>query len=318
MSRANPNPPLYHGIVTALVTPLTEDLSLDEPALERLLERVIAGGIQGVLLLGTTGEAPSLPGEARRELLRAASRIIDGRVRTLAGVTAPCLTDTIGNAADAAEAGIDGVLLMPPYYYHIGQAELEAWCRRVIDASPLPVMLYHMPGNTKVAFAAETIAALAESPGVVGLKDSSGDTAYLRRNLAAVGPRRPDWSWLVGPDDFFVEALAWGVTGCTTVGAMLWPQAWAEVYEGHRLGHDAAAGAAQGALVERMRSLYALTPGDGFVIRAVKAALSHAGVCDNRVAPPLLPCTGDAFRRIGELLDAPDAADDNDATGTAS
>ncbi len=298
-----PTAPALHGIVPALVSPLTADMALDVSALEKLMARVVEGGVQGVLLLGTTGEAPSLSLPVKRELIRHGCGLVGDRVAKLVGITTPCLEETLALAHLAADTGADAVLLTAPYYFAIGQSELEAWCRRVVRGSPAPVMLYNMPGNTKVPFEPDTVGRLCDEPGIIGLKDSSGDLAYLARCMEHIRGARPDWSVLVGPERLLVDTLELGGSGCTSAGAMLQPREWAAVYETHRDGRADEARRLQDALLVQIDAIFRTVSGDGYVPRTLKAALALLGIGSGQVAPPLSPCDGDARRRIAGLLE---------------
>jgi len=149
------------GIVPPLVTPLKARDQLDYQGLKRLLDHVIEGGVAGVFILGTTGEAPSLSYRLRREMIAESVRLVGGRVPVLVGVTDTAFAETVALAEYAAQCGADTAVLTTPYYFPVGQTELTRYVQNIAPMIPLPMMLYNMPGLTKVWFETETLEKLS-------------------------------------------------------------------------------------------------------------------------------------------------------------
>ena len=198
------------GIVPPLVTPLADRDEIDHAGLERLIHHQLAGGVAGLFVLGTTGEGPSLSERLRREMIITCSRLIDGSVPLYVGITDTSLVGAIELARFAAENGATTAVAAPPFYFPAGQTELQHWFTELADALPLPLLLYNMPGCTKIAIEHETLTALIEHENIVGLKDSSGDLKYLSEAVILAAAQRPGWPVLVGPEALLVEALAVG------------------------------------------------------------------------------------------------------------
>src|SRR5580698_7635322 len=137
------------GIVPPMVTPLRGRDELDVAGLERLVEHILAGGVHGLFLLGTTGEGPSLSYRLRRELIERACRSVAGRVPVLVGITDTAFVEAVGLARFAAEAGAQALVLAPPFYYPNSQPELLEYIRHIAPELPLPLFLYNMPTHTK-------------------------------------------------------------------------------------------------------------------------------------------------------------------------
>ena len=152
------------GIIPPLVTPLLDRDRLDVDGLERLLEHVLGGGVHGLFLLGTTGEAPSLSHRLRCELVERACAQIAGRVPILVGITDTSFVESVEMAEYAANAGVLWGVLAPPYYFPAGQPELAEYIEHIAAALPLPLYLYNMPSHTKMSFEPETIARRCRSP----------------------------------------------------------------------------------------------------------------------------------------------------------
>ena len=145
------------GIVVPLVTPLSGDNRIDMDGLNNLIEHVIRGGVHGIFILGTTGEAQSLSMSQREEMIKETSRILGNRLPLLVGISDTSLTDSVALAQKAYNCGAYAVVATPPYYFATAQSELIDYFENLISLLPLPLFLYNMPVHTKVAFDPETI-----------------------------------------------------------------------------------------------------------------------------------------------------------------
>ena len=163
------------GVIVPLVTPLLDRDTLDTGGLERLIEHVLAGGVQGLFILGTTGEGPSLGYRLRHELIERTCRLAAGRVPVMGGITDTAFIESVRLAPTAADGGAAAVVAAPPYYYPARQLELVEYIEHLAAELPLPLLLYNLPGYTKLPFEPQTVRAAAAMPGIVGMKDSSGD-----------------------------------------------------------------------------------------------------------------------------------------------
>ena len=299
----NSNPLLprpLRGIVPPLVTPLLESERLDVAALERQLERILAGGVAGVFALGSSGEAPSLSLELRREVIAATCRLVRGRVPVLVGVTDTAPAHSLALAAAAADAGAQAVVLSVPYYFPPDQAELEALARRLARESPLPVFLYNIPQYTKAAYEVPTVRRLAAEPRILGIKDSSGDLAYFR-GLTAIARERADWTVLMGPEELLVEGIALGGHGGVNGGALIWPQLLVDLCAAALAGDTARVAELQPRL-HGLGRIYRVSAHPAGVFKALKCALALLGVCAERMAAPLQPLPADERAQIRAIL----------------
>jgi 4-hydroxy-tetrahydrodipicolinate synthase len=273
------------GIVPPLVTPMRARDDLDVPGLERLIERLLAGGVSGLFLLGTTGEGPSLSCRLRRELVERACRQVAGRVPVLVAITDTAVVEALSLARFAAEAGADGLVAAPPYYLPGGQPELREYLDHVVPELPLPLFLYNMPALTKVPFDLETVRRAMDTPGIAGLKDSSGDLAYFRA-AAALLPLRPDWSLLVGPEELLMDALLAGGHGGVSGGANMFPSLYVALYRACRDGDQARVHQLHAQVLRIGDALYHIGRHPSAFIKGIKCALSCLGVCDDFMAEP--------------------------------
>src|ERR1700674_561947 len=167
------------GVLPALATPLKEDREVDGPAIERLVEHVLAGGVHGLLALGSAGETASLDEASRRAILGGVVEAAHGRVPVICGVARTDLAATRAELKAAASLGADAALVAPPFYYPMDQASVLAFYRELADSSPLPLLLYNIPQYTKVTAEPATVATLGREGAIKGIKDSSRDFEYL-------------------------------------------------------------------------------------------------------------------------------------------
>ncbi|MDZ4780115.1 MAG: dihydrodipicolinate synthase family protein [Planctomycetia bacterium] len=279
------------GIVPPLVTPLVDRDALDVAGLERLIEHILAGGVHGLFILGTTGEAPSLSYRLRNEVIRRACRQVAGRVPVLVGITDTSFIETIHLAQAAAAAGAQGVVLAPPYYFTAGQSELLAYLEALAPEMPLPLYLYNMPSHTKLVFQPALVRQAADLPNVVGLKDSSANMIYFHELLHLFEGRR-DFSLLVGPEELLAETLMLGGHGGINGGANFFPRLYVDLYEAARAKDLDRVGVLHRQVIRISTTIYSVTRDSSSYLRGLKCALSCLGLCDDFLAEP--------FRRFGE------------------
>ncbi len=269
-----------------MITPLLGRDELDIAGLERLVEHILKGGVHGLFILGTSGEAPSLSYRLRRELIDRVSRQVNGRVPLLVGVTDTSFVEAVNLSRHAAGAGAHAVVTAAPFYFPLGQPELIEGITALTDALPLPVFLYNMPQMTKVVFETETLRHLLQVERIIGVKDSSGDRAYFAR-LLAVAKERPEWSVLVGPEHLMVEAVRNGGQGGVNGGANVWPQLLVQLYQAASSGDAAALDRLQPQLAT-LDGIYRVGRHASAVIKGMKCSLSLLGICSDFMAEPFV------------------------------
>ena len=272
------------GIVPPLITPLKDRDTLDVQGLEKLIEHMIAGGIHGLFALGTTGEGPSLGYRLRAEVIERVCRQVAGRIPVVVGITDTAFVESVKLSQTAAEAGADGVVLSTPYYFPAGQTELEGYVRNLVPELALPVMLYNMPSLTKVWFEIETLRRLADLERIVGVKDSSGDMDYYS-SLCKLQPERPDWRFLIGPEEKMIESISMGGHGGVNGGANAYPRLFVEAYEAAVAGDTVRCGELQ-QKIEAFGEIYSIGKYASRFIKATKCAASVLGLCDDFMAEP--------------------------------
>jgi dihydrodipicolinate synthase/N-acetylneuraminate lyase len=296
------NQPL-RGLITPLATPLAlsdrAEPSLDVSALERLLDHVINGGVTGIFLLGSTGEFSSLGREMRQEIIRRACAHVNRRVPVLAAITDTSIAETLRLADTAVEAGADAVVLAAPYYFEHSQDDLLRYVEQITNRLSLPLFLYNIPHLTKTSFEPETVRRAADLPGVVGLKDSTGDFKYLDKTIDLLRDR-PQFSILIGPEEMLLEAMKRGANGGVCGGSNLNPKLFVDLYNAIVRGDLKQAEALQETVRRMNRALYHTGfPGSSY-LRGIKAALALAGLCRPEPAPPYAPFSDAEYALLKE------------------
>ena len=273
------------GIIPPLVTPLLNNDTLDLEGLERLIENVINGGVNGVFILGTTGEFASLSHKLRKKLIERTCQLVKGRVPIFVGITDSSFTESLNLAKVAADCGADAVVLSPPYYYASGQPELLEYLKRIMVKMPLPMFLYNMPVHTKVVFAPATVKAAAEIPGIIGMKDSSANLAYLKQVQYALKDR-PDFTFLVGPEEFMSEFFLTGGHGGVNGGANMFPKLYVNLYNASVSRDFKKITLLQQKVMQISTSIYNVGHFGSSYLKGLKCALSIMGICNDFMAEP--------------------------------
>jgi 4-hydroxy-tetrahydrodipicolinate synthase len=273
------------GIIPPIVTPLLGRDKLDVEGLERLIERIVSGGVSGLFLLGTTGEGAGLSYRLRRELIERTCRQVSKRVPILVNITDTSFVESLSLARHAADSGAQALVVAPPYYLPPGQQELQEYLVHLVAESPLPLFLYNIPPLTKVSYELETVRRAMDEHRIVGMKDSSGNIGYLRE-VAALLNLRPDWSLFVGPEDLLLDAIAAGGHGGVHGGANLFPKLYVRLCEAARNGDPAKARELHALAVRVRASLYEIGRHPSSLIKGIKCALNCLGVCSDFMSEP--------------------------------
>jgi 4-hydroxy-tetrahydrodipicolinate synthase len=268
------------GVLVAMASPLHEDGSADEAAVERLVEHVLSGGVHGLLALGSTGESSSLDAATRRKILARVIKAAAGRVPVICGVAQTNLSAARSEVEAAASQGADAALVVPPFYYPAEQTTVLEFYRRLARKSPLPILLYNIPQFTKVVAEPATVAALAREGTIAGIKDSSRDFEYFE-GMRIVTRELPKFRVFTGSDTMLLASLAVGGAGTICGAANVAPHWVVRIYDDFQRGDLEAARVAQDKLHNLVMALRAGTfPG------AIKSALHLQGVCEPWLAPP--------------------------------
>lgn len=282
---ARQNVPLVQGIIPPMVTPLLDRDTLDVEGLERLVEHMLAGGVAGLFVLGTTGEAPSLSYRLRRELVEQTIKNVKGRVPVLVGITDTSYVESLALARFSADVGAKAVVTSAPFYFPADQPELNEYIEHLVAELPLPLFLYNMPSLTKVSFGLDTVRRALYMEGIIGIKDSSGDMIYFQR-LLELAKERPDWAVLMGPEELTSEAVLFGGHGGVNGGANLHPQLYVDLYNASVAKDMAAVRLLHAEVLKLTGSIYTVGRHRSSLIKGLKCALSLLGICNDAMAEP--------------------------------
>ncbi|MEW6719275.1 MAG: 4-hydroxy-tetrahydrodipicolinate synthase [Thermodesulfobacteriota bacterium] len=283
------------GVIPPIVTPVDRDERVDERSLRRMVDHVVAGGVHGILSLGSTGEFFGLDPEQQRRAVRITVDQAKGRVPVYAGIGAISTRECIQGARMAAEEGAQAVTMLPPMFLSPNDEELYRHFRAVADSVALPVLLYNNPDRMNVNISAALIERLADVPNIVGAKDSSGDLVltaeYIRRT------RGKGFRVMAGRDIMILGTLAYGGVGCVAATANVVPSLVVEIYDKFRSGDLAGALEAQFRLAP-LRLAFNL----GSFPVVIKDALNLLGLEVGEPIRPNGPCTEANRAKLRDIL----------------
>jgi 4-hydroxy-tetrahydrodipicolinate synthase len=286
---------IFEGAMTALVTPFRSG-AVDDAALAALVEEQIAAGIDALVPAGTTGESPTLEIDEQVHVFRLVVRQARGRVPVIAGAGANSTAEAVTLARAAREAGADGQLQVTPYYNRPSQEGLYRHFKAIAEAAPLPMVLYNVPTRTSCDLLPETVARLAEVPGIVAIKEATGSTVRATQILARCGERMT----VLSGDDFTMFPLfAVGARGVISVLSNIAPRWVAEMWDHVAAGRWDAARALH-FTIQPLTDLLFAEPSPA----PVKAALALRGVIADEIRGPLAPATGPLREKLAVALAA--------------
>jgi 4-hydroxy-tetrahydrodipicolinate synthase len=273
------------GIIPPVVTPLLNDNELDEQGLENLINHILEGGVHGVFLLGTTGEATSLRYKVREKFVKLACRLVNKKVPVLVGITDTSFDGSIEMAHLCQDVGADMVVVAPPYYFPIEQHEMRCYLDDLVPRLPLPFLLYNMPSHTKLHMNVKTVEH-AKALGALGIKDSSGDMLYLLSLIDAF-KHEPEFSVITGTEIFIPETILQGGHGAIAGGANLFPRLFVDFYEA-ALKHDFERIYFLRQIVMKIyQTIYNVGTFTSRFTVGTKCALAAMNICNDYVAHPL-------------------------------
>ena len=280
--------PIFEGIATALITPLNED-GIDYEAFGKLIDWQIEKGVNALVVCGTTGESSTLTDEEHRAAIAYSVKRVGGRVPVIAGTGSNDTAYALSLTKFACEAGVDGVLVVTPYYNKATQNGLIKLFTSIADASTVPVILYNVPSRTGVNIEPKTVAVLAEHPNINAIKEAGGNISNVAEIAALCGDKINIYS---GNDDQTVAIMALGGKGCISVLSNLLPTESAAMCEAFKNGDIKTARDMQLKYLHLINALFSeVNP------IPVKAAMAKMGFCDDYIRLPLTPME-DAHREI--------------------
>jgi dihydrodipicolinate synthase/N-acetylneuraminate lyase len=275
----------HRGVVVPMITPFTPAGAIDEPAIGRIVNHLVNGGVN-VFPLGTTGESASIHGDDKRRVVEAVVKHAGGRATVYAGIAGTCFRESVELAKAFKQlGGITAVVAHPPSYYPLSDDEIESYFLRLADSVALPLVLYNIPATTHHSIALDTVDRLGRHANIVAIKDSSGDRPRLSEMLKRTGGRG-GFPVLLGSSASFSHGLRAGAVGLVPSGAHLVPREYQAMYEAamndrwddvERLQSETDAVCAQ------YLKGHSLAQG----LAALKAILEQRGLCGRTMLPPL-------------------------------
>ncbi|MSP63082.1 MAG: 4-hydroxy-tetrahydrodipicolinate synthase [Myxococcales bacterium] len=285
---------MFVGAMTAIVTPFRHG-KVDDPALRALVEAQIDAGIDGLIPCGTTGEAPTLEPAEQAHVIRVVVETVRRRVPVIAGCGSNSTAHTIAASRAAQEAGVDGLLIVTPYYNKPTQDGLFCHYRAVAEAVPLPIVVYNIPGRSVVDMSVETLARLAAAePRIVAVKEATGQVARAQEIVRKLGDRLV----VLSGDDVINSAIyAVGGRGCISVTANVAPKLVADAWDAAAAGDFLRARALHEATLDLTEALFL----ESSPI-PVKAALAMMNRIDPEIRSPLYPMASGPREKLHAAL----------------
>ena len=285
----------YQGLYTAIVTPF-KDGKVDYDAYKALIEAQIAGGVDGIVPMGTTGESPTVSTEEHLEIIRKCVEFVAGRCQVIAGTGANCTAEAIEMTKAAAAMGVDGTLQVCPYYNKPNQEGVYQHFKAIAEATDLPIMLYSIPGRSGIEIAVDTVARLAaDCPTIVAIKEAGGSVERVNQLVQALPA---DFAILSGDDGLTVPFISCGAVGLVSVTSNIAPAEMKELVDTALSGDGKKALELQKKYYPLMKGLMSL---DVNPVPA-KAALALRGEIGWEIRLPLVPLAEEKHGKLAELL----------------
>ena len=286
----------WFGCGTALVTPFTADGAVDEPAVQRLAARQIDAGVHFLVPCGSTGESPTLSRAERRRVVELVVKTAGGRVPVLAGAGGYNTRGVIDLVADMRGAGADGILSVTPYYNRPPPEGIYQHYRAIAESTPLPIVVYNVPGRTGCNVDVGTLCRLADIPNIVGVKEASANMPQMCEICRAVPT---GFSVLSGDDLFTVPLLSVGGSGVISVASNEAPEEMSRLVSVALNGDFDTARQLHTRLLPLMQINFIETNPI-----PVKAAMAHLGLLELHYRLPMVPPRPDSLAQIVQVLDA--------------
>ena len=287
--------PIFRGVATALITPLTRE-GIDFEAFGRVIDWQIEQGVNALVIAGTTGEGSTLTDEEHRAAIRYSVERAAGRVPIIAGTGSNDTDYAISLSRYACEVGADALLVVTPYYNKATQNGLVAMYTAIADAVTKPIIVYNVPSRTGVNIEPATYAKLADHPNIAAIKEANGNISKIVETAALVGDKLDIYS---GNDDQIVPILSMGGSGVISVLSNVLPAKTVEICDRFFAGDVKGSAALQCALLPLINALFSeVNP------IPVKAAMAEMGWCENFLRLPLTPMEEAHWQRLRALMAA--------------
>ena len=286
----------FIGTGVALITPFNEDYSVDYKSLEKIVDYVLVNGADFLVALGTTSEAPTMSVEEKAKVVKTIVSTANNRCPILLGMGGNNTSALIDNIRHQDFNGIDGILSVVPYYNKPNQRGMKAHFTHVAEVSPVPVILYNVPGRVGVNLQAATTVELAKHPNIIAVKEASGN---LQQIMEILRDKPSDFTVLSGDDGITQPMMALGAKGVISVAANGYPKPFCEMVHKMLEGKDKEALP----LHYQMLRMNGLIFADGNPA-GIKALMAHIGLCKNILRLPLVPASDVVCQEIENEYDS--------------
>jgi len=286
----------FRGTGVAIITPFKNDSSIDFSALGKVINHVIRGGVNYIVVMGTTGEASTLTKDEKHAVLSYVSEAVDKRVPLVVGIGGNNTQEVINQIKEFDLQSADAILSVAPYYNKPGQRGIFSHFKAISACSPLPVIIYNVPGRTACNISSDTCLELAhECENIIGVKEASGDIAQIMRIIKG----KPDNFLVISGDDMFtIPVIAAGGSGVISVLANAYPSECSEIVSNAMKGNFKTARELHFRFIEAVELLF--TDGNP---SGVKAFMSLMNLCQNNLRLPLVPVSKNVYTRIQKFAE---------------
>ncbi|MDA9429845.1 Dihydrodipicolinate synthase [Enterococcus mundtii 1A] len=285
---------MIKGSIVALVTPMTETGAVDYLGLEQLIAFHLKEQTDGLLVLGTTGESPTLSEEEEEEIVRFTVEKVNGRIPVIAGAGSNATAKTVKKVQRFAELGADQLLVITPYYNKTSDVGLLAHFKAIADASSLPIILYNVPSRTGMTISLPVLTELAKHPRIIGIKEASGDMSYTMEVAQLIDESFALYS---GNDDLILPILSIGGIGVISVWANIQPKVVHELVHDYLNRNSPSAKEKQLTHLALINALFSETNPI-----PVKAAMDHLGLPAGPLRLPLIELGEEKKQQLIALL----------------
>ena len=284
----------FGQVLTAMVTPFDGNGEIDFPATKNLINYLIANGTEGLVVSGTTGESPTLTEEEKVNLFKFTVEVVNGRVPVIAGTGSNNTKGSIELTILAEDVGVDGIMLVAPYYNNPSQEGLFQHFKKIAEVTSLPIMLYNVPGRSVVNISAETVIRLSKIPNIVSIKEASGN---LDAMVEIITHTPEDFSLYSGDDGLTIPVLSIGGIGVISVASHVLGNEMQTMIGHFKSGNIQEAARDHRRLLPMMKALFA-APNPS----PVKAALNLKGIPVGGVRLPMIPLNDEQQRTLQQVL----------------
>lgn len=292
----------HHGAVVPMVTPLTPQGDLDEQAVRAIIDYMIEGGVDGIFVLGTTGEAPSLSDAIRVRLSTVTAEHAGNRAQTYAGISDNCLSRSLAAAKAYFSAGIDAVVAHPPFFYPLSAEELFDYYAALSADLPGPLLIYNMPKTTHISIPLDVIDRLSVNPQIIGLKDSENDETRVQRALNLF-KEREDFVFFMGAAVLSARSLRLGGDGFIPSSGNITPRLCQQLYQSACENNWEAVEQFQQQL-DQVGAVYQKNHSLGQSLAALKSLMGGRGLCGPTMLPPFQAVSVNEQERLQQAFDA--------------